>query len=79
MSIVSHSWGTFLAGWIARLKPELVSHLTLIEPIAINVELFETTFSVLYKQGCGLDEVLMYLFVRNDITISNNLRRHFAW
>ena len=46
VSIISHSWGTFLAGWIARLKPHLVSHLTLVEPIAMNVELFETTFSV---------------------------------
>ena len=34
---------------------------------------------MLYKQGCGLDDILMYLFVRNDITVSNNLRRHFAW
>merc|ERR1711871_930331 len=79
VSIVSHSWGTFLATWLVKSKPKLVSHLALIEPIAVNVELFDTTYYVLYQQGCSLQDLCINIFIRNDITVSNNLRRHFAW
>ena len=79
ISVVSHSWGTFLATWIVKSKPQLVSHITLIEPIAVNVELFETTYYILYQQICTMEDFCVNVFIRNDITISNNLRRHFAW
>jgi pimeloyl-ACP methyl ester carboxylesterase len=79
VSIISHSWGTFLAGWIIKLMPEVVSQITLIDPISITVELPETTYCILYKYPDSIPNLLLYLFIRNDLTISNNLHRHFAW
>ena len=59
--------------------PEVVSQITLIDPISITVELPETTYCILYKYPDSIPNLLLYLFIRNDLTISNNLHRHFAW
>lgn len=79
VSIIAHSWGTFLAGWVVRLRPDLVSHLTLVEPICLTLILFETTFTILYKPPVSFADYLLYYFVRHDISVSNTLHRNFAW
>lgn len=75
VSLIGVSWGTFLVGWVARLKPHLVSHITLLDPVAMTVFLPETIYSLLYDP----DHWLLHYFVRRDLTIANTLCRNFAW
>ena len=42
VSLIGHSWGTFLAGWVVRMCPELVAHFTFCDPINLCVWLPET-------------------------------------
>jgi pimeloyl-ACP methyl ester carboxylesterase len=79
ISIVSHSWGTFWAGWMVRLHPQVVVSVTMIDPIALTVVFPETTYFILYKPVKTFQDVLVSYFVRNDLTISNTLHRNFAW
>jgi len=79
VAIIAHSWGTFIAGWIVRLNPEFVCHLSLIDPIALTVVLPETTYALLYEPPNTLMKYLMFYFVRNDLNLSYTLRRYFAW
>jgi pimeloyl-ACP methyl ester carboxylesterase len=79
VSIIAHSWGTFLAGWVVKMRPDIVSHLTLIEPVAMNVVLFETTYAIIYKPPVDISGYLLYYFVRKDISVSNAIHRNFFW
>lgn len=79
VSLIGHSWGTFTAGWLVRLRPQVISHFTLIEPVALTVILFETTYCILYKPPVNFTDYLLYYFVRNDISLSNTLHRNFFW
>jgi pimeloyl-ACP methyl ester carboxylesterase len=78
-SLFGHSWGTILAGWILKTIPERIHHITLIDPVAITIFLPPSAYTILYKppQTC-IDYLITYL-IRNDLTISYNLRRHFEW
>ena len=79
ISIFAHSWGTFLAGWIVKLIPMKISNITFIDPVALTIFLPETTYAILYKPPYSIMDYLLYYFIRNDLTISYNLHRHFEW
>jgi hypothetical protein len=34
-SFVGHSFGTIIAGWVVKLHPDMVSHLTLLDPVSL--------------------------------------------
>jgi len=79
VSLFGHSWGTILSGWILKTIPERIHHITLIDPVAISIFLPPSAYTILYKppQTC-VDYLITYL-IRNDLTISYNLHRHFEW
>ena len=77
--LIGHSWGTFLAGWIVRKKPELVTQIVMCDPISMCVWLPDTTYTILYKPPLESADYLLYYFVRNDISVSHTLHRNFAW
>ena len=79
ISLVGHSWGTFIAGWIIKTIPSKICHLTLIDPISTFVPYPETIFEVCYKPPSSLDDYLLYYFLRTDLTVGHTLARHFAW
>lgn len=79
VSIVAHSWGTFLAGWLLRLCPRNISHVTLVDPACLTTVLPENTYNLLYKQPCTFSDYVLVYMVRNDLNLSFTLRRHFAW
>lgn len=79
VSLVGHSWGTFLAGWIVKRIPHKVTHLCMIDPIATFVPYPATIYFVIYKQPDTIKDYLFHYLFRRNITISNTLSRHFAW
>lgn len=79
LSIVAHSWGTFLAGWVVRMSPHLVSHITLIDPVSLMVVFPETTYTLLYKPPTVFLDYLLLYFIRHNLSISNTVYRHFSW
>lgn len=79
VSIVAHSWGTTLAGWVVRLSPSMASNLTLIDPASVTMVFPEATHELLYKQPRTLADYLLNYFVRYDLNLSWTLRRHFYW
>jgi len=79
ISLVGHSWGTFIAGWIIKTIPSKICHLTLVDPISTFVPYPETSYEVCYKPPTSLDDYLLYYFLRTDLTVGHTLARHFAW
>jgi pimeloyl-ACP methyl ester carboxylesterase len=79
VSLIGHSWGTFLAGWIVKSIPQKVSQLCMIDPIATFVPYPDTIYFVVYKPPSGWKDYLFHYFFRRNITISNALSRNFAW
>jgi pimeloyl-ACP methyl ester carboxylesterase len=79
ISVIGHSWGTFLAGWLIRTMPDKISHLTLIDPVALFVPYPDTINYVVYKPPESLREWVFHYLVRGNENISYTLSRHFAW
>lgn len=79
VSIVGHSFGTISAGWMATLRPDLVSHLILMDPVSLLLSLPDVAYNFLYRPPKKLIEWLIYLSAAREITISHMLHRHFSW
>jgi pimeloyl-ACP methyl ester carboxylesterase len=78
-SIVGHSFGSITAGWVVRFLPEKVSHITLIDPVALLLGLPNVAYSFLYRKPSTLIEWIIHLTAARELTISYSLRRHFYW
>ena len=79
VSIVGHSFGTICAGWMVTKHPEIVSHLTLIDPVSLLLCFPEVAFAFLYRKPKSIVEWVIYYFASREITIAHALRRHFCW
>jgi len=78
-SIVGHSFGTITAGWIIKHNPEIVSHVTLIDPVSLLLCLPDVAFAFVYRKPSTATEWIIYFFASKELTISNTLHRHFSW
>ncbi len=79
VSVVGHSFGSISAGWLVSLHPEVVSHLTLLDPVSLLLALPDVAYNFLYRKPSTLTEWIIYWAAAREITISNMLFRHFAW
>lgn len=79
ITLIGHSWGSFMAGWIVKLLPEIIAHLILLDPVCLTVVLPETTYRILYKPMDSVKELFLIYFLRGDINLSYTLKRTFAW
>lgn len=78
-SFVGHSFGTILAGWIATRHPEVVSHLTLLDPVSLLLSLPDVAYNFVHRPPTSLMEWMLYLAAAQEITISYTLYRNFCW
>eukprot|EP01041_Mallomonas_annulata_P003598 gene3598-7152_t len=78
-SIIAHSYGTFMAGWLVKSHPDTVSHLTLIDPVALSAVLPESTYAIHYKPPKTISDYLLYYCVRTELSVMNTLQRNFVW
>lgn len=79
VSIIGVSWGTILAGWVARLQSDRIVHMSLIDPVTLAICLPDTIYTLLYKPNEVFYDYLLHYFVRRDLTIANALCRNVAW
>ena len=79
VSIIGVSWGTILAGWVARLQSDRIVHMSLIDPVTLAICLPDTIYTLLYKANEVFYDYLLHYFVRRDLTIANALCRNVAW
>lgn len=78
-SIVGHSFGTITAGWFVTAHPEAVSHITLIDPVALLLSLPDVSHAFLYHKPSTFTEWVIYLFAAKELTIAHMLSRQFWW
>ena len=78
-SLVGHSFGSITAGWLMSRCPELVAHLTLIDPVSMLLAFPEVAYSFLYRPPSSVTEWIIHLAAARELTISHTLHRHFSW
>jgi pimeloyl-ACP methyl ester carboxylesterase len=78
-SIVGHSFGSILSAWLLRSYPEMVSHLTLIDPVSLLLGLPDVAYNFLYKPPTTLLGHLIRIMASRELTVSHMLHRHFWW
>lgn len=79
VSIVGHSFGTISAAWIIKHNPEIVSHVTLLDPVSLLLCLPDVAYAFVYRSPRTLIEFIIYFFAAKEITISTTLHRNFYW
>lgn len=79
VNVIGHSFGTITAGWFVRAYPEVVSHITLIDPVSLLLSHPEVAYNFLYRKPSTIVQWGMYIFASREITIANALRRNFWW
>jgi pimeloyl-ACP methyl ester carboxylesterase len=79
VSVVGHSFGSIVAGWLITLRPDLVFHMTLLDPVSLLLAFPDVAYSFLYKQPKTIVEWIIYLGAAKEITVSHALHRNFCW
>lgn len=82
VSIVGHSFGSITAAWLVAKHPEVVAHVTLIDPVSILLCLPEVVGRFVYRnltQCRSVFEVILWFFASREITVSYALHRNFVW
>lgn len=83
--LVSHSYGTVVAGHILRSQqthadlPTRISSYCFIDPIPFLLHFPDITYNFLYRQPKDANEWLLWFFASQDADIGRALRRHFFW
>lgn len=82
VSIVGHSFGSITASWLVMKHPEVVSHVTLLDPVSILLCLPDVVENFIYRslhQCRSPVEAIIWFFAAREITISYALHRNFIW
>jgi pimeloyl-ACP methyl ester carboxylesterase len=82
VSIVGHSFGSITASWLATKHPEVVSHITLLDPVSLLLCLPDVVENFIYRslrQCRSPIEAIIWFFAAREITISYALHRNFIW
>lgn len=79
VSIVGHSFGSISGAWLVHQCPEIVSHISLLDPVSPLLFLPDAATKLLYGVPKTWMEFLLYYFVAREITISYALHRNFIW
>ncbi|KAJ9077826.1 hypothetical protein DSO57_1012864 [Entomophthora muscae] len=78
-TFVGHSYGTLIAAWIAKHRPNLVARLVLIDPVCFLVWEPSLIYNFLYSKPMSFTQFMCQFYVSNDMYVSHTLRRHFWW
>ncbi|KAH9076162.1 hypothetical protein Ae201684P_012650 [Aphanomyces euteiches] len=76
---MGHSLGSSIVSWVVQDKPELVSHVTLVDPVVLLLWKADIVFNIMYREPSNAVQVLMWYFVTHEIHIAHMMRRHFHW
>jgi pimeloyl-ACP methyl ester carboxylesterase len=82
VSIVGHSFGSITASWLVNKHPEVVSHVTMLDPVSILLCLPDVVENFIYRslRNCKSPvEAVIWFFAARELTISYALHRNFIW
>jgi pimeloyl-ACP methyl ester carboxylesterase len=79
VSLIGHSFGTILSGWLVNHIPENIAHVTLIDPVSLLLAFPDVAYSFLYKKPKTIWEWVIYLAASKEITVAYALHRNFCW
>ena len=68
-----------IVGWIVLSRPDLVAHLTIVDPVSLLLGLPDVAYNFLYRPPSNLIEGFILYGASREITISHMLHRHFWW
>ncbi|KAH9187098.1 hypothetical protein AeNC1_010930 [Aphanomyces euteiches] len=60
---MGHSLGSSIVSWVVQDKPELVSHVTLVDPVVLLLWKADIVFNIMYREPSNAVQVLMWYFV----------------
>jgi pimeloyl-ACP methyl ester carboxylesterase len=79
VTLVGHSYGTFLCTYLLRTLPERVGRVAFVDPLMLTVALYETADYLFYRPPRTLRDWIFYVFVRTNLPLATVLQRHFVW
>ena len=78
-TLVSHSNGTMLHGWILRRAPELVRRSVLIDPVSFRLFEGALCYNFLHRPARTPIAVLLRYFVAQELSVAHAICRLFIW
>jgi len=79
ITLLGHSYGTFLCTWLLRIIPDRISRVCFVDPLMLTVALYETAYYLFYRKLQTIKDWIYYVFVRSNLPLANVLQRHFVW
>ena len=79
VSVVGHSFGSVSANWFVSRYPQLVSHLTLIDPVSMLLAFPDVAYSFIYRIPQNFSQWIIFFAASREITVSHMLHRQFWW
>ena len=84
MSLVCHSFGTFLATWLNHSIPQRIRKFTLIDPVSVMLSSTGVGQNFNYSYGWGnaftsISKLIIFTLASTEMGIQHFLRCHFCW
>ncbi|KAK9897587.1 hypothetical protein P389DRAFT_58697 [Cystobasidium minutum MCA 4210] len=79
LTVVSHSNGTIVHGWLLKDCPELVKASCFVDPVTFCLWEPFVAYNFLYRKPTTGIDILMRYFVGEEIGIALMLQRYFDW
>jgi pimeloyl-ACP methyl ester carboxylesterase len=78
-TVVGHSLGTIVAGWIIKERPNLVDRTVLIDPVCFQLYEAYLCQNFVYKMPTTGFELVLWYFIAKEACIAWYLGRWFWW
>ena len=78
-SVIGHSFGSIMAAWLVKLSPQIISHLTLLDPVSLLLALPDVAYNFIYRSPTTIMEHAIFFMASRELTISKMLHRDFYW
>ncbi|KAJ9074790.1 hypothetical protein DSO57_1003068 [Entomophthora muscae] len=79
VSLVAHSFGTFVASWINRQRPQYLSHLVLVDPVCFMFWDSVLARNFLYAEPFSFLHDMVRFFVAQDPMVTHTLSKEVYW
>lgn len=79
VTVLSHSNGTMVAGWLLRAAPEMCARNILVDPVSFCLWQGSVCYAFVYRQWATFIEVLLGYFVAREVGVAHTIGRCFIW
>lgn len=79
VTVLSHSNGTMVHGWILRTAPEMCARNVLVDPVSFCLWQGAVCYAFVYRKWATFIEVLLGYFVAREVGVAHTIGRRFIW